>query len=624
MMMEKVGLKVKLFGFSAGTIMLLVLITILAQIYYSKIERTNTLKQDVANISSLILKSKITEKTYLQFHTEALRNDFAKQMKQVDLAFVDFKEQQDDDTNSMLLNKMGKQKSEYTQLFNSASKNYSDHVILQEKMPIPHVKSEKLLDQILFSLESAQAELQMMGEDLGPQKLELLNVTRDCKIQLLKLAAIQERFLNTGNFDYVSDYLANKDKNLKAGGCFSDLKEFAITINNSDFVQYSDQIISLLDQSVGNLTQSEKFFAAKNKIIPSLDKVGNEILATSNVMLKNVNDYANQVKSQAVYILLSIIGGAIFIFAVVSVVVVNSIAKPVALVMEGLKEAIRMLGQASGQVSSSSQLVASGASEQASNLDLISTSLEEMSTMTRQNSDNASQANTMSSEASGTASKGAESMEKMIVAIGKIKTSADETAKIIKTIDEIAFQTNLLALNAAVEAARAGEAGAGFAVVADEVRNLAQRSADAAKDTSVLIEESQGNAEHGVNVSKEVDEYLIEIVDQVGKVTNLIAEVNTATAEQNQGIGQINQGIIQLDTVTKANAANAEESAAAGFDLANQEKELEKMVDALAAVVYGVGSTNVAMGNVLQQDEGNAVASPAMGENLLAEPKIHD
>ncbi|MDH5523290.1 MAG: methyl-accepting chemotaxis protein [Desulfobulbaceae bacterium] len=622
-MIDRVGLKVKLFGFSAGTIMLLVIITVLAQFYYTKIERSNTLKCDVAEISALILKSKITEKTYLQFHNDALRDDFAVKMKSVDKAFVDFKEQQDDDTNAKLIAKMGQQKTEYAQLFNLAGKNYSEHVALQEKMPIPHADSEKMLDNILGFLESEQAELQMMGEDLEPQKLELLNVTRDCKIQLLKLASLQARFLNSGDFKYVSDYLANKEENLKAGGCFSDLKEFAIAINNSDFEQASNKIIQLLEQSVVNLNQSKDFFAERNKIIPSLDKLGDEILATSDIMLENVNISADRVKTQAIYILLSIIGGGIIIFSVVSIFVVNSIATPVTSVMEGLKDAIRMLSQASEQVSASSQLVATGASEQASNLDLISTSLEEMSTMTRQNTDNAAQANTMSSEASNTASRGADSMEKMTLAIGKIKSSADETAKIIKTIDEIAFQTNLLALNAAVEAARAGEAGAGFAVVAEEVRNLAQRSAEAAKNTSALIEESQGNAEHGVNVSKEVDDYLIQIVDQVGKVTNLIAEVNTATAEQNQGIEQINKGILQLDSVTKSNAANAEESAAAGFDLANQEKELEKMVNALAAVVYGGTSSSVSTGPD-RPAAGNVLASRPTAEKLLPGPESGD
>jgi len=175
----------------------------------------------------------------------------------------------------------------------------------------------------------------------------------------------------------------------------------------------------------------------------------------------------------------------------------------------------------------------------------------------------------------------------MSQAISVIRQSSDETAKIVKTIDEIAFQTNLLALNAAVEAARAGEAGKGFAVVAEEVRNLARRSADAAKTTASLIGDSQKNAENGVVTVKETEEVLKKVADHMQKMAHLVAEVSTASDEQSKGVDQINGAVSQLETVTQANAATAEESASAGEELEAQSRELNQYVGSLLEVVHG-------------------------------------
>ena len=241
-------------------------------------------------------------------------------------------------------------------------------------------------------------------------------------------------------------------------------------------------------------------------------------------------------------------------------------------------ESVQQVTSASGQISSGSQSLAEGANEQASSLEEVSSSLEEMSSMTKQNAENSNQAKNLSAEAKDSAKHGNEVMGKMSDAIENIKASSDNTAKIIKTIDEIAFQTNLLALNAAVEAARAGEAGKGFAVVAEEVRNLAMRSAEAAKNTANMIEESVKNAEGGVKISEEVAKILKEIGDRSGKVNSLIEEITAASAEQSQGIEQINSAVAQMDKVTQQNAANSEESASAAEELNSQAEELVAMV----------------------------------------------
>jgi len=279
--------------------------------------------------------------------------------------------------------------------------------------------------------------------------------------------------------------------------------------------------------------------------------------------------------------------GGIVVGVVMAFLITRSIVKPINRVIAGLTSGAEQVAAASGQVSQSSQQMAEGASEQASSLEETSSSLEELTSMTKQNAENARQASSMSTEVGESAGRGGDAMTRMSEAINKIKTSSDQTAKILKTIDEIAFQTNLLALNAAVEAARAGEAGKGFAVVAEEVRNLAQRSAEAAKNTASLIEDAQKNAENGVSVSEEVASMLKEIIEGVGNVTRLVGEVSSASDQQAQGIDQINTAVAQMDKVTQSNAANAEESASASEELSAQAVELTEMVGALVQIVEG-------------------------------------
>ncbi|HET6490137.1 MAG TPA: methyl-accepting chemotaxis protein [Syntrophales bacterium] len=270
--------------------------------------------------------------------------------------------------------------------------------------------------------------------------------------------------------------------------------------------------------------------------------------------------------------------------------IVRSVVAPIDRIAEGLNAGADQVASASAQVSSSSQSLAEGASEQAASIEETSSSLEEMSSMTKQNADNANCADKLMKESNQMVERANGSMTELTQSMNEIARASEETSKIIKTIDEIAFQTNLLALNAAVEAARAGEAGAGFAVVANEVRNLAMRAADAAKNTSGLIEGTVKKVKQGSELLERTNEAFAGVSTSAAKVADLVSEIAAASTEQAQGIDQINKAVTEMDKVTQQNAANAEESASASEQMNAQAAQMKQIVEELHVIVQGAAS----------------------------------
>jgi methyl-accepting chemotaxis sensory transducer len=244
-----------------------------------------------------------------------------------------------------------------------------------------------------------------------------------------------------------------------------------------------------------------------------------------------------------------------------------------------VRQGTESIASASGQIAAGNLDLSNRTESQASSLEETASAMEELTSTVRQNADNARQANQLAETASEVAGKGGAVVSDVVNTMSAINDSARKIADIIGVIDGIAFQTNILALNAAVEAARAGEQGRGFAVVATEVRSLAQRSAAAAKEIKLLIDDSVGKVEQGNKQAAEAGTTMSEVVSSVQRVTDIMSEISAASREQSQGIEEISQAVTQMDEATQQNAALVEEAAAAAKSLQDQAGHLEALVN---------------------------------------------
>ncbi len=368
-----------------------------------------------------------------------------------------------------------------------------------------------------------------------------------------------------------------------------------------------------------------------NVIRGEAGKIGIEFVDASNTVsdaargqsMKIASDTNASVNSAILVLIIGLVI-AVAIGIILAVMITRGITGPINNIISSLDEAGTQVAAASNQISSASQSLAEGATEQAASLEESSSALEEMASMTRQNADNASNANQMMVKTQEQVTNGADAVTNMSTAMTEINDSSEQTSRIIGTIEEIAFQTNLLALNAAVEAARAGDAGKGFAVVADEVRNLAQRSAQAARDTAELIESTVARVKNGSSIVQELQTSFGEVESSVKHFGGLINEISAASNEQAQGVDQVNTAVAQMDKVTQTNAANAEESASAAEELSAQAQQLSSLVGELSMIVTGSsnhGSVVTPMrSHVKKMPKLSAPKSYSSGSSSLVKP----
>lgn len=389
--------------------------------------------------------------------------------------------------------------------------------------------------------------------------------------------------------DFISEKIAGTKMGKTGYGFMLNKQGIAIAHPNKDFIISMDAtklegMEEIVDQMLKGNTDSLPYTFKGVKKIAGFAPV--PLTGWSVCLTQDYSEFMAPVYHLG--IIIAIIGGIFLIIAFAGIsFLAHSIASPINNISKELDDASEQVAAASSQVASASQSLAEGSSEQASALEETSSSLEEMSSMTKQNADNAAQAKALMGEAHKIVDKVGDQMNRMVTAIQDVTKSSEETGKIIKTIDEIAFQTNLLALNAAVEAARAGEAGAGFAVVADEVRNLAMRSADAAKNTANLIENTIVTVRNSRDLTEQTQQGFRENVEISTKIGQLVDEIAAASAEQAQGIGQIGKAVAEMDKVVQQAAANAEESASAAEEMNAQAFQMKNNVEQLVTIVDG-------------------------------------
>ncbi len=415
------------------------------------------------------------------------------------------------------------------------------------------------------------------------------------KLAVESITHAMSAFGEIGDMDGLETFVANVGKlpelhSVRAVRAPSVADEYGIRKGAEPVDDMENQVLStgetqkLVDKEAHTLRFVTPVLAKESCLDCHEANKAGDVLGVASVSLATEKTDAVLAKVTRDAILSSLL--AIILSAGALAFVINSkVMKPVAMASRSLMQNVSHLTDAAGELSHTSSSMVDGANNTAASLQQTSASLETMASQTDANAENASNARQSAGAVLDQTQQGKQAMASMAEAIEAIKTSSNQTVTILKTIDEIAFQTNLLALNAAVEAARAGDAGKGFAVVAEEVRNLAQRSATAAQETSVLIEKSHHSADQGVKASEHISKIMTEITTNIDQTVNLITSVTNASDRQAEDINQIKMAVGQIDQVSQGNAAIATQSEEAGQNLTQMGQALKDVSDGLSQIV---------------------------------------